>query len=89
MGNWSAWGPTIVSVVTAVFIAGMMYGKLKEHDKRLDQHDEEFDNSSARVDAEIEALKGRIGLGEIELAKLQSWRDGYNAAVSRASAQPG
>lgn len=70
--DWAAWGPTIVSIVTAIFIAGMMYGKIKDHDKVLLQHTEE-----------IEGVKTRIGLGEIELAKLQAWRDGYNAATSK------
>lgn len=70
--DWAAWGPTIVSVVTAVFIAGMIYGKVKDHDRILKEHTDEID-----------AVKTRIGLGEIELAKLQAWRDGYNAATSK------
>lgn len=87
--NWAAWGPTIVSIITAIFIAGMMYGKLKEHDKHLEQHDDQFETMNDRFDGEIEALKIRLGLGEVELAKLQAWRDGYNAAVGRATSQAG
>lgn len=83
--EWAAWGPTIVSIVTAIFIAGMMYGKLKQHDKHLEHHDDEFESMNTRFDGEIEALKIRLGLGEVELAKLQAWRDGYNAAIGRAS----
>lgn len=70
--NWAAWGPTIVSLVTAIFIAGMMNQKLKDHDQKFIVHD-----------TEIEAVKVRVGLGEIEIAKLQAWRDGYNAASNR------
>jgi ABC-type Fe3+-citrate transport system substrate-binding protein len=77
--NWASWGPTIVSIVTAIFIAGMMYGKQKDHTERLAAHDAKFDE----VTDEFDKVKTRIGLGEVELAKLQSWRDGYNAATSR------
>jgi hypothetical protein len=79
MMDWAAWGPTIVSIITAVFIAGMMYGKQKDHTKLLDEHTEKFE----LVDNEFDKVKTRIGLGEIELAKLQAWRDGYNAATSK------
>lgn len=70
--NWEAWGPTIISFITAVFMAGMLYGKLNEHGEKIDD-----------LGTEVESIKTRIGLGEIELAKLQSWRDGYNAATNR------
>lgn len=73
--NWEAWGPTIVSIVTAVFMAGMLYGKLKENSEKIDN-----------LDTEMESIKVRVGLGEIELAKLQAWRDGYNAASNRLHA---
>jgi hypothetical protein len=68
---WEAWGPTLVSIITAFFMAGMMYGKVKDHDRYL-----------ARHDTEIEDVKIRLGASEIEVAKLQSWRDGYNAATA-------
>ena len=74
MIDWAAWGPSIVSVVTAIFIAGMMYGKQKDHDLHLAKHD-----------TEIEDVKIRVVQGEIDIAKLQSWRDGYNAAVSKVN----
>lgn len=70
--NWAEWGPTVVSIITAVFISGMIYGKVKDHEKKI-----------CNLDMEVEAIKVRIGLGEVELAKLQSWRDGYNAATNR------
>jgi hypothetical protein len=72
---WESWGPTLVSVITAIFMAGMMYGKIKDHGEHL-----------ARHDTEIEDVKTRLGAGEIEVAKLQSWRDGYNAASAKNSA---
>jgi hypothetical protein len=70
--DWAAWGPTIVSLITAIFIAGMMYGKIKDHDGHLSKHDGELGNVLIRLSA-----------GEIEVAKLQAWRDGYNAAAAR------
>jgi hypothetical protein len=70
--DWAAWGPTIVSLITAIFIAGMMYGKIKDHDGHLAKHDEE-----------LGTMLVRLGVGEIEVAKLQAWRDGYNAAAGK------
>lgn len=70
--DWAAWGPTIVSLVTAIFIAGMMYGKIKDHDGHLTKHD-----------GELGSVFIRLSASEIEVAKLQAWRDGYNAAASK------
>lgn len=77
--NWEAWGPTIISIITAIFVAGMLYGKQRDHTEHLANHDIKF----AEVTDEFDQIKARIGLGEIELAKLQAWRDGYNAATNR------
>jgi hypothetical protein len=71
--DWAAWGPTVVSLVTAIFIAGMLYGKINDHDKHLVKHDEDFGSVFVRLSA-----------GEVEVAKLQAWRDGYNAAASKS-----
>jgi hypothetical protein len=72
MVNWEAWGPTIVTVVMWVFMAGMLYNTVKDHGNKI-----------AKLDTEVDSIKVRVGLGEVELAKLQSWRDGYNAATNR------
>jgi hypothetical protein len=71
--DWAAWGPTIVSLITAIFIAGMMYGKIKDHDGHLAKHD-----------VELDTMLTRLNFGEIEIAKLQAWRDGYNAAACKS-----
>lgn len=40
MGNTlAAWAPAVVSLVTAIFMAGMYVSKIKDHDKRLDRHE--------------------------------------------------
>ena len=68
----ATWAPTLVSVATGIFIAGAIYGKQKDHTKKLEDHEEKIDH-----------LGVRLNESEIEIAKLQSWRDGYNAATAQ------
>lgn len=49
--DWSAWGPTIVAVVTAIYMAGSYGRSVKDHDKRLDGHDEELKDLGTRMTA--------------------------------------
>jgi len=70
--NWTDWGPTIIAVITAVFTAGMIAGRIRhqetallEQHGRLDLHD---------VKLEVHA---------IAIAKLESWKEGYNAGATR------
>lgn len=72
--NWSAWAPSLISVATAIFIAGMMYSKQKDHDEQLLSHDKRF-----------ERIEAKDSLQDVALAKLEAWRDGYNAASQRNS----
>lgn len=70
--NWSAWAPTLVTVIMAIFVAGKIYSKQEDHDERLKDHDERFEQISVRD-----------SLQDVALAKLEAWRDGYNAATSK------
>lgn len=70
--NWAAWGPTIVAVVTAIFIAGQITGRIKDQEKtitdhhmRLGGHDTKLEDHGTR------------------LAKAEAWREGYNAGRSK------
>ena len=69
--DWAAWGPTIVSILMAVFMAGSMFKTINDHDKRLSSHD-----------SAIKEVADRCGVNELSLAELKAWRDGYNAATS-------
>jgi hypothetical protein len=49
--DWGSWGPTIIAVVTAVFIAGAYADTIRGHSKRLDAHDTKLDDLGTRVTA--------------------------------------
>jgi hypothetical protein len=70
--NWPAWGPTIVAVVTAIFMLGQITGRIRDqettlvnHNGRLDDHDEKLTDQA------------------VAIAKLEAWREGYNAATRK------
>jgi uncharacterized ion transporter superfamily protein YfcC len=49
--DWAAWGPTLLTLATAVFIAGSYSRTVKDHDKRLDGHDAEIKDLGTRMTA--------------------------------------
>lgn len=49
--NWEAWSPAIVTLATAIFIAGSYSRTVKDHDKRLDGHDVEIKDLDTRMTA--------------------------------------
>jgi len=49
--NWAAWGPTLVAIATAVFIAGSYSRVVKDHEKRLDVHDGKLEDLGTRMTA--------------------------------------
>lgn len=76
--NWAAWGPTIVAVVTAIFTAGLLTGKLKDQaEKLIDHHDR-----LGAHDVAIGSLSDRQ-------ARLEAWREGYAAGSTKAHAGQG
>jgi len=70
--DWAAWGPTLVAIVTAIFIAGQVTGRIKDQEKTLAHHDERLDGH----DTEIKDLGNRMTASE-------AWREGYNAGRSK------
>lgn len=71
MINWAAWSPTIVTVVTCIFLAGVMWNTQREHTKRLCDHDDLHEEAREHNTAQ-----------DIALARLEEWRDGFMAAQS-------
>jgi hypothetical protein len=62
--DWAAWGPTIVAVVTAIFIAGQVTGRIKEQEKTLDGHDlklESHGHSITRMESWTEGYNAGSG----------------------------
>ena len=67
--DWTAWGPTIVSIITCIFFAGVLWSTQNNHGKRLDAHDELFEEQS-----------NKITENALDIRELKSWKEGYNAA---------
>jgi hypothetical protein len=54
--DWAAWGPTLVSIITCIFFAGVLFSKqidntahLKEHDVQLEDHTKELHQQSVKI----------------------------------------
>lgn len=69
MHDFAMWLPAIITVLTAIFIAGQMTGRLKHHEEVIKDHDERLNDHDERL-----AAHG------IALAEGKAWREGYNAA---------
>ena len=74
--NWAAWGPTIVAIVTAIFIAGQVTGRIKDQEKTLVKHNQRLDEH----DDDIVKLSERQ-------SRSEAWREGYSAGRSKAGQQ--
>jgi hypothetical protein len=70
--DWAAWGPTIVAVVTAIFIAGQVTGRIKAQEKTLANHDNRLDGHDQKLDAHGQSI-----------TRMESWTEGYNAGSGR------
>ncbi len=68
MGTLAAWGPTIVSVVTAIFLAGQLTGRIKGQEKTLSEHHDLLGEH-----------EDRLNVHSVQLAEGKAWREGYNA----------
>jgi hypothetical protein len=69
MIDWNGWIPAIISLITALIILGGYLAVVREHGRRLDEHDllhKETEKHDAQQD--------------VALAKLEAWKDGYSAA---------
>lgn len=66
--NWAAWGPTIIAVISAIFIAGQVSGRIKGQEKTLVLHNTRLNGH----DEDIKALA-------IKAAKSEGWMEGYRA----------
>ena len=76
MMDWAAWGPTIVSAITCIFFAGIVYQRQNNHADHLKEHDEIFQDQKR----ELELIKGNASFQAVKIGMLEAWRDGYAAA---------
>lgn len=68
----AAWGPTIVAIVTAIFIAGQITGRIKDQEKTLLDHHDRLEGHDIKLEAH--------GLAIME---AKAWREGYNAGSKK------
>jgi len=68
----AAWAPTIVAGITMIFTAGLLVEKLRDVGRTQNSHGVRLDG----LDKELQTAA-------IAIAKLEAWRDGYNAATYR------
>lgn len=81
--EWAAWGPTIVTALTCIFFAGVMWNKTTNVEKRVDQHDDKFDSHEEKFKDdknEMDLIKSAAALQATAIGRLEAWRDGWNAA---------
>jgi hypothetical protein len=75
--DWAAWGPTIVSLITCIFFAGVLWANQRSQADHLAEHDQKLEDHSK--DLTQQAIK--IGM-------LEAWKEGYAAAVARYQPAP-
>lgn len=69
--DFAAWGPTIVTVAGWIFFGGVMWSKIQNQEKRQDAH-EKLIEENGRTVTQV----------SIDIAKLNSWKEGYAIARS-------
>ena len=67
--DWAAWGPTIVSIITCIFFAGVLYSNQSNHSIHLSEHDKQLEEHTKDITAHAVAI-----------AVLKAFQEGYAAA---------
>jgi iron uptake system EfeUOB component EfeO/EfeM len=69
MMDLAIWGPTIVSLITCIFFAGVLYSNQSNHTKLLSEHSEQLEDHTKDITSHA-----------IKIGMLEAWKDGYAAA---------
>lgn len=67
--DWAAWGPTIVSIITCIFFAGVLWANQSSHAKRLDEHDVQLEDHSKELNQH-----------SVKLGMMEAFQNGYATA---------
>lgn len=67
--DWAAWGPTIVSIITCIFFAGVLYSNQNNHAAHLLEHDKQLEEHTRDITSHAVAI-----------AVLKAFQEGYAAA---------
>jgi hypothetical protein len=74
--DWAAWGPTLVAIITAVFIAGQVSGRIKDQEKTLVEHHGRLDEHDVKLETHGNAI-----------TRMEAWKEGYNAGSRNADSK--
>lgn len=72
MIDWSAWAPTGIVVGAALLNHGQLIGRIKNQEMALSEQHVRLDLHDTKLESHA-----------IAIAKLESWKEGYNAGVAR------
>jgi archaellum component FlaF (FlaF/FlaG flagellin family) len=75
--DWAAWGPTIVSLISCIFFAGVLYSKQSSNSEKIAVHDEQLNDHTKDLTSHA-----------VKIGMLESWRDGYAAARTAYEQRP-
>jgi hypothetical protein len=67
--DWAAWGPTIVSIITCIFFAGVLYSNQLSHEKRLNEHDVQLEDHTKEFKSHA-----------VEIGMIKAFQNGYATA---------
>ena len=67
--DWAAWGPTIVSIITCIFFAGILYSNQNNHTVHLTEHDKQLEEHTRDIISH-----------SVAITALKAFQEGYAAA---------
>jgi len=71
MNSWAIWVPSIITLISVVYGAGAIVGRIKDQEVTISAHNEWLKSHDVR-----------LNVNEIAIAKGESWRAGYDAGKS-------
>lgn len=87
--NWehiALWIPAMLSVIAAIYTAGILSQTIKSHEKRLNAHSDTFEKHAERFDKHSEKLQShevKLEGHSVKLSTLTAWHDGFQAGTHR------
>lgn len=79
----SAWVPAIITVVGWIFTLGLTVGRINSQEKTLVEHDDRLNGQDVKLENHAAATATKLENHAIAIAKLEAWKEGYNAGVKK------
>ena len=67
--DWAAWGPTIVSLITCIFFAGVLWANQRSQADHLGEHDKQLEDHTKSLTEHA-----------VDIAGLKRFNEGFAAA---------